>query len=108
MKKLYFLEPSVAQPPLPLQEFLPLQPLSLVLQPPLPAQEFLPAQECFSGFALVALVLFPLVVFCPPPAPPAGSAFILATVPPNRPVKAAATTRELLEIFISVLSFGYD
>ena len=38
----YFLEPSVAQPPLPLQEFLPLQPLSLALQPPLPLQEFWP------------------------------------------------------------------
>src|SRR3954466_222544 len=37
-----------AQPPLPLQEFLPLQPLSPVLQPPLPLQEFLPAQSCFS------------------------------------------------------------
>jgi len=34
------LEPSVAQPPLPLQEFLPLQPLSLLLHPPLPLQEF--------------------------------------------------------------------
>src|SRR5216683_6461499 len=43
-----FLEPSVAQPPFPLQEFLPLQPLSLVLQPPLPLQEFLPSQACFS------------------------------------------------------------
>ena len=37
--------PSVAQPPLPLQEFLPLQPLSPVLQPPLPLQEFCPLQE---------------------------------------------------------------
>ncbi len=42
------LEPSVAQPPLPLQEFLPLQPLSLDLQPPLPLQEFWPLQACFS------------------------------------------------------------
>ena len=42
------LEPSVAQPPLPLQLFLPLQPLSLVLQPPLPLQSFLPLQECLS------------------------------------------------------------
>ena len=41
-------EPSVAQPPLPLQEFLPLQPLSLDLQPPLPLQEFWPLQACFS------------------------------------------------------------
>ena len=42
------LEPSVAQPPLPLQEFLPLQPLSLALQPPLPLHEFWPLQACFS------------------------------------------------------------
>jgi hypothetical protein len=42
------LEPSVAQPPLPLQEFLPLQPLSLDLQPPLPLHEFWPLQACFS------------------------------------------------------------
>jgi hypothetical protein len=33
---------------LPLQEFFPLQPLSLVLHPPLPLQEFLPSQECLS------------------------------------------------------------
>src|SRR5216683_7659589 len=43
-----FFEPSVAQPPLPLQEFLPWQPLSLALQPPLPLQEFWPLQACFS------------------------------------------------------------
>src|ERR1700756_3022230 len=60
--------PSVAQPPLPLQEFLPLQPLSPVLQPPLPLQEFLPAHSCFStappffsamrpGFAELLLVV---------------------------------------------------
>src|SRR5580704_7567430 len=42
------LEPSVAQPPLPLQLFLPLQPLSPALQPPLPLQSFLPLQECLS------------------------------------------------------------
>src|ERR1700760_2297229 len=40
----------VAQPPLPLQEFLPAQPLSPVLQPPLPLQEFLPAQSWVSPF----------------------------------------------------------
>jgi len=99
-----FLEPSVAQPPLPLQEFLALQPLSPVLQPPLPAQEFLPAQECFSIF----VDLLDLVDFWPPappvpptpPTPPAGSAFIRATVPPNNPVKAAAITKELFETFI--------
>src|SRR5271165_3236706 len=42
------LEPSVAQPPLPLQEFLPLQPLSPDLHPPLPLHEFWPLQACFS------------------------------------------------------------
>jgi hypothetical protein len=42
------LDPSVAQPPLPLQLFLPLQPWSPVLQPPLPLQEFWPLQACLS------------------------------------------------------------
>ena len=44
--------PSVAQPPLPLHEFLPLQPLSPALQPPLPLQEFWPWQACLSDLAL--------------------------------------------------------
>jgi len=35
---------AALQPPLPLQEFLPLQPLSLEPQPPLPLQSFLPLQ----------------------------------------------------------------
>ena len=39
----------MAQPPLPLQEFLPLQPLSLDLQPPWPLQAFLPLQACLAG-----------------------------------------------------------
>jgi len=42
------LEPSVAHPPLPLQEFCALQPLSPDLHPPLPLQEFWPLQACFS------------------------------------------------------------
>src|SRR5690242_18361767 len=45
----FFSSLLVAQPPLPLQEFLPLQPLSLVLQPPLPLQSFLPLQSCLSA-----------------------------------------------------------
>src|ERR1700679_4013631 len=36
----------VLQPPLPLQEFWPLQPLSPALQPPCPLQEFWPLQSC--------------------------------------------------------------
>lgn len=38
----------VLQPPLPLQEFLPLQPLSLDAHPPWPLQEFWPLQACLS------------------------------------------------------------
>jgi len=45
-------DPSVAQPPLPLQLFFPLQPLSLLLQPPWPLQSFLPLQECLAVPAL--------------------------------------------------------
>src|SRR6266545_4852178 len=40
-----------AQPPLPLQEFLPAQPASPLLQPPCPLQAFMPLQTCFSDFA---------------------------------------------------------
>src|SRR4051794_9216675 len=36
------------QPPLPLQEFLPAQPLSPPLQPPIPLQSFLPLQSCLA------------------------------------------------------------
>jgi hypothetical protein len=38
--------PSVAQPPLPLHEFLALHPLSLVLQPPCPLHSFCPLHPC--------------------------------------------------------------
>src|SRR6185503_6206795 len=37
------------QPPLPLQEFLPAQPLSPPLQPPRPLQEFLPVHSCLAA-----------------------------------------------------------
>src|SRR5258708_5117494 len=53
------LEPSVAQPPLPLQEFLPLQLLSPALQPPLPLQELWPLQACFSLACLSAFLSCP-------------------------------------------------
>src|SRR4029453_6128916 len=39
---------AVAQPPLPLQEFLPAQPASPVLHPPMPLHEFMPLQACFA------------------------------------------------------------
>src|SRR3954469_18210542 len=67
MREAYFflppcLEPSVAQPPLPLQEFLPLQPASPVLQPPLPLQSFLPLQSCLSLSAVSARAFTPAAV----------------------------------------------
>jgi hypothetical protein len=86
------LEPSVAQPPLCLHVFLPLQPLSPELQPPLPAQEFFPLQACFSfgwsaairlllteekdlvGFVFCANALFPATI--PASAAPTISDFI--------------------------------
>jgi len=72
----YFFLPSVAHPPLPLQEFLPAQecfsatPAAAALlsfdpsvaHPPLPLQEFFPAQACFSA---TAFELFVLLVACP-------------------------------------------
>ncbi len=51
------LEPSVAQAPLPLQEFLP---HSFLLPPPLPLQEFNPLQACFSmSFLAESSATFP-------------------------------------------------
>src|SRR5713226_7129949 len=90
-----FLEPSVAQPPLPLQEFLPLQPLSLVLHPPLPLQEFLPSQACFPFLSAFEVVeSFPASEDAVGlELPDAGAAFKRAIVPPRRPVKAAVSTR---------------
>jgi hypothetical protein len=96
----------VAQPPLPLQEFFPLQPLSLVLQPPWPLQSFLPLQLCFAVSAkesvvaeswpamlLVALttVAVELVTVSEPVV--TGAAFSLAVVPPIRPVTAAVSIK---------------
>ncbi len=105
----YFLEPSVAQPPLPLQEFLPLQPLSLDLQPPLPLQEFKPLQACFStgvSAAWPAIGLMPELaeVSSAPDLLVVGIEAARAIVPPNRPVKAAVSTRELFEIFMTLVS----
>src|SRR5207248_8565328 len=73
--------PSVRQPPLPLQEFLALQPLSLVLQPPLPLQEFWPLQACLSFVCLLAF-LVALSVDAPAPASCANR---LALVPVTKP-----------------------
>src|SRR5260370_13698025 len=61
---------GTAQPPLPLQEFFPLQPASPVLHPPWPLHSFLPEQSCFAAFFLPA----PIVVStCPNSADPASN-----------------------------------
>jgi hypothetical protein len=92
----------VAQPPLPLQEFLPLQPLSLDLQPPLPLQEFWPLQACFSFTflleALSALSSWAVIADLTP-----GSrleALMLALVPASKPATAAPVMRNLFDLVI--------
>src|SRR6185312_6413632 len=103
---LSILEPSVAQPPLPLQEFLPLQPLSLLLQPPLPLQEFCPLQACFSFFAFSVVLDCPAIALIEEtvdaePSFDGVAALTRVIVPPSSPVMAAVSTREPLDAFIS-------
>src|SRR3954466_5547352 len=81
-----------AQPPLPLQEFLPLQPLSPVLQPPLPLQEFLPAQSCLSAGLSAASVPALIVVL-----PEVVLVAACATDPVRRPARAAPASRVVAE-----------
>src|SRR3954468_19126476 len=94
------LEPSVAQPPLPLQLFLPLQPLSLDLQPPLPLQSFLPAQECLSFLSLSALAssTLLLVLALAEVVPSFVLGVCAAAEPANRPVIAALNRRAFIEV----------
>jgi len=53
------------QPPLPLQEFLPLQPMSPVWQPPWPLQLFIPLQSCLAVALSVELALVPVSLLQP-------------------------------------------
>src|SRR5580704_9647822 len=87
------LEPSVAQPPLPLQEFLPLQPLSLDLQPPLPLQEFWPLQACFSFTFLSASCELKVLPFA---LDSRLDACTVTAVPANKPASAAPATKLFL------------
>ena len=90
--------PSVAQPPLPLQEFLALQPLSLDLQPPLPLQEFWPLQACFSFHLFVRLgVVLSRGVR-------EFEAEIVAAVPERRPAIAAPVVETDLTLSFSPTS----
>src|SRR5277367_5088911 len=89
------LEPSVAQAPFPLQEFLP---NSFLDPPPLPLHEFNPLQACFSISFLSELSA--ACSAAESDEPDAGAAFKRAIVPPSKPVKAAASTREFLLSFM--------
>lgn len=87
----------VEQPPFPLQEFLPLHPLSPAWQPPLPLQEFKPLQACFSVLLLSArLPELLFVAFCS--LPEVWAATLLA--PATNPDKAAPTNRARMDRFI--------
>jgi hypothetical protein len=108
-------EPSVAQPPLPLQSFLPLQPLALALQPPWPLQSFLPLQECLSPSSIAAFAIetFPAAAFMtlalaviPEWDAGVGAACNLAVVPPKRPDTAAVIITFLTEFFIKLNPFA--
>src|SRR5689334_19784407 len=55
--------PSVAQPPLPLQEFLVLQPLSPVLQPPCPLHSFCPLHACLPFASSICWSATPALLF---------------------------------------------
>src|SRR5580698_7424437 len=93
-------DPSVAQPPLPLQLFLPLQPLSLALQPPLPLQSFLPLQACLSGASWPTMRMpaeTALTLLWPEPLLTGCAA---AMVPPTRPVSVALSRSAFREVFI--------
>jgi len=98
-----FLEPSVAQPPLPLQLFLPLQPWSLVEQPPVPLQSFLPLQECLAGGVLSWLASIKPAVVPETFAMPFVAALAATDVPPTRPESAAV--RSIAFIWFLVMFF---
>ena len=100
----------VAQPPFPLQLFLPLQPLSLLLQPPWPLQSFLPLQEC-----LAVPVFWPCASTSTPaleetlaleePSLCAVCAWSRTDVPPSKPATAAARARLCTVFFFMKSTF---
>src|SRR5271165_6788666 len=95
------LEPSVAQPPLPLQEFLPLQPWSPVLQPPLPLHEFWPLQACFSLEKDVDI--WPRFEPLETPLVEDGDAFATAVLPAMKPARAAPIMSDFIDFVIAAI-----
>jgi hypothetical protein len=84
---------ATLQPPLPLQLFLPLQPMSPVLQPPWPLQLFMPLQSCL--LEAVSEALLPAELVLHPVTP---------TVPASNPVIAAEMIN-VLTVLVIVLTF---
>src|ERR1700728_5517309 len=97
-------DPSVAQPPFPLQLFLPLQPLSPLLQPPCLLQSFFPLQECLAGLSRLTPANDSLPAFRMGVADELTAADACIIVAPlSRPETAAATIMVFMDCFI--LSF---
>jgi hypothetical protein len=89
-------EPSVAQLPLPLQEFLP--------SAPCPLHAFFPLQECLGVAIWGASEAAPVIAAVEPAM---GCACMRIEVPPSIPATAAAIQRDFIEVVI-VNSPGSD
>ncbi len=88
------------QPPLPLQEFLPLQPISPVWQPPWPLQLFRPLQSCFAAVLSEELALDPSEELLHP---------VVVMVPATNPAIAAEMINvravRVISVNVSVVMF---
>ena len=93
----------MAQPPLPLQLFLALQPLSPLLQPPWPLQLFWPLQACFATWLASDEVPYDAVPTCAAELVELVVAACSAVAPLISPETAAATIRDFIEYFILVI-----
>jgi hypothetical protein len=83
------------QPPLPLQLFLLLQPMSPVLQPPWPLQLFMPLQSCLLAAESEVEALLPESLEEQP--------VVVMTAPATRPAMAAETISVLAVLFIALI-----
>ena len=86
---------ATLQPPLPLQLFFPLQPMSPALQPPWPLQLFMPLQSCLLMLESDAAALPELSLEQP---------VMESALPATRPVMAAEMINVLAVRFIAMLS----
>jgi len=92
---------ATLQPPLPLQLFLPLQPMSPEVQPPWPLQEFWPLQSCLlmalsEDFAPLSFDAQPAVVMIVPATNPVIAAEIIS----------ALAVRVIITLLVASCSLG--